>query len=694
MIKACFIIKYPPIQGGVSMMSYWLARGLAERGHEIHVVTNAMEVEDEYRIYMDEDDRASYEPRRESGGFVQVHHTQTSSRGLTHIPQSNAFVAKLSSVATQVVRQYRCDVVFAFYLQPYGLAAHLVSHWTGVPYMVKHAGSDLGRLMKQPTLTTAYREVVKAADTVWTSPAMKNTFLALGGSEEHLWFGRTPQVPSVFNPTAPVLDLNALLQKLAQVDVDHVRNVLINRNPIDSSKPTIGIYGKVGEVKGSFDLLRALALLKGQGLDFNLVALTQGTALPAFKQAIHELDLQERSWTLPFLPHWRVPGFIRACTAVCFLEREFPIAFHTPTIPREVMASGTCLVLSREIADKQHRLKSGLIDGENFLLVENPREHADLARQLQVVIEDPARAARIGLNGAKVYFELGSPPAGENAKTAIELFEEQLMRLRDKGPGQLRHAVASNDTLRKGRLRARLPWTSGLLADSWHDLVSRYCDAHAGVSGNQFDDAVRLCEFLEANVADRNDGRPLVDDALRYEKHHNLLYVEQDGRPQNGSAGMQAEPAVNGRRAARSRRPSVGKRALLALQSRAADEVLALRPVKVPGVRVEMFARDFEDLANRLANGDVPRETSDAQTIVLFKKELNFVPLELKINEATRVFLDLCDGQRTVKATIAELGEFYRRSATPIDEGELTHEVMQLLRELTGKEIVRLLAER
>src|SRR5438093_12890963 len=120
------------------MMPSWLSRGVSELGQQIHVVTNAMEVEDEYRIYMDEDDRASYEPPGQSGGFVQVHHAQTSPFGLTHIPQSNPFVAKLSSVATQVVRRHDCDVLFAFYLQPYGLAAHLVSHWTGVPYMVKH----------------------------------------------------------------------------------------------------------------------------------------------------------------------------------------------------------------------------------------------------------------------------------------------------------------------------------------------------------------------------------------------------------------------------------------------------------------------------------------------------------------------------------------------------------------------------
>ena len=41
--------KYPPIEGGVSARVYWLAKALGERGHEVHIVTNAQEVESEYK---------------------------------------------------------------------------------------------------------------------------------------------------------------------------------------------------------------------------------------------------------------------------------------------------------------------------------------------------------------------------------------------------------------------------------------------------------------------------------------------------------------------------------------------------------------------------------------------------------------------------------------------------------------------
>ena len=77
-MRVCAIVKYPPIQGGVSAQSYWLCRALAEAGHEVHVVTNAEEVEQDYRLVLGESDRAWLEPSfdAERGGRVRVHRTE------------------------------------------------------------------------------------------------------------------------------------------------------------------------------------------------------------------------------------------------------------------------------------------------------------------------------------------------------------------------------------------------------------------------------------------------------------------------------------------------------------------------------------------------------------------------------------------------------------------------------------------
>src|ERR1700730_13646900 len=48
-LTICLIGKYFPIQGGVSKDNQWLAYALASAGFHIHVVTNADEVESQYR---------------------------------------------------------------------------------------------------------------------------------------------------------------------------------------------------------------------------------------------------------------------------------------------------------------------------------------------------------------------------------------------------------------------------------------------------------------------------------------------------------------------------------------------------------------------------------------------------------------------------------------------------------------------
>ena len=72
-LKLCIIGKYPPIQGGVSRQMYWLARCFAELGHQIHFVTNADEVELEYRIYIPVEECSKLECSFENGGFVKLY---------------------------------------------------------------------------------------------------------------------------------------------------------------------------------------------------------------------------------------------------------------------------------------------------------------------------------------------------------------------------------------------------------------------------------------------------------------------------------------------------------------------------------------------------------------------------------------------------------------------------------------------
>jgi hypothetical protein len=90
--------KFPPIQGGVSMRTFWTAHGLAALGHEVHVVTNAKEAVAPYRMHMRAQDwelcTAAYDT-----GSVSVYWTDPVDRSQSYIPMASPYVSKLAGLA-------------------------------------------------------------------------------------------------------------------------------------------------------------------------------------------------------------------------------------------------------------------------------------------------------------------------------------------------------------------------------------------------------------------------------------------------------------------------------------------------------------------------------------------------------------------------------------------------------------------
>jgi glycosyltransferase involved in cell wall biosynthesis len=406
--------KYPPIEGGVSATNYQYARMLAQTGHEVHVVTNAAEVERKFRLFFDDGDAAMLAGKFPSGGSVTVHAPGPDSNPV-YIPWANPYVTKLAGLAKQVIAAHGCELVFAYYLEPYGMAAHLASHWTGVPYAITHAGSDVGHLMKIEELQASYAEILRRADVVIPSGATtREAFRALGVPERRFVSWPPRSIPTdLFHPDIPPLAVDDLLRRSRgwrdeELLSDRAKSLLAGmaQRRFDPAVPTIGIYGKVGKAKGSFDLIRALGALKRRHA-FQLLALSGGhpERFERFLTGLERAGIVERTWVLPFVPLWRVGSFIRACSAVCFLERDFNIKSHNPRVAREVLACGTALVLSGEIARKQP-FRHRLVDGENFLLVPDPAAPGDLYRALEAVVTDPDRARRIGAQGFRLSREV------------------------------------------------------------------------------------------------------------------------------------------------------------------------------------------------------------------------------------------------------------------------------------------------
>lgn len=652
-MKICILGKYPPIEGGVSASTYWLAYGLAERGHEVSVVTNAGEVEEAYRMHLPPGDEALHAPAfPASGGSVTVFATECDGPRMGHIPAHNPFATKLAGLATQTIRSRGCEAIFAYYFEPYAIAAYLASAWTGVPWVVRNAGSDLDRLMAIPELGTAYKEVLRAADGVLTrSLPLASRYRGMGVRSERLFRTEGYAPPAAFfHPGAKPLEVDELPKILAPKSPGG------GRTAFDPALPTIGIYGKIGVAKGSFDLLHALSILRQEGLRFQFLAMTQGQGFPRFAGAIRDLGLDDRTWVLPFLPNWRVPSFIRACTAVCFLERDFPIKIHSPVVASEIFATGGCLVVSGEIARKQAR--NDIVDGETVLLVDDPKDHGELAGKLRRVIEDPEEADRIGRRGAALAGDRGA------FGRFVESYEQILVRVTG-GESEARlfadtpdrhDAPDGSDTSGANipELILRMPWLAAVLPTEASRLVEAFCETtDAADTGDPVGSGLAFCEFLRDQLqTDHIPGdKDLVEACLRFQ-------VQRWRAQRDDDEGRRQMPFAAADR----------------LCGAAVSEAGSLRPLRSSHAEVVELDYDVLPLFTAARTPAGPATAPDRspgnghhverrETIVCFLRAANLRRTEVKLTPLVRDLLGLCDGSRSTDQVLETLAE--RRRLPP-----------------------------
>jgi glycosyltransferase involved in cell wall biosynthesis len=326
--------------------------------------------------------------------------------------------------------RHRCEAVFGWYLEPYGFVAALVGNITGVPVFIRHAGSDLARLSANRDLHEAYR---------WALGSATGLIVTNEGEFERKYGGmprrrlrlRRPRLPEEFSAGHDLLQIAEIVpqaedwfNRLGLADEVILSVHRLNRKPFVEGTFTIGTYGKVGETKGSYDLIEALASLADRGATFNFLTVASGTRseLNRYYAAIlRNPRLTERSWILPPLVPWRIPSFLRRCQAVCFLERDFPIQFHGPLIPREVLSSGACLVCSREVADKRE-YRRAFVDRRNAVIIEDPRDRAVLSSRLLELITNADLAWSLGRQGELLsrFWEEELPCLEDSAQHLIE----------------------------------------------------------------------------------------------------------------------------------------------------------------------------------------------------------------------------------------------------------------------------------
>lgn len=346
--------KVNPIQGGTSVQTRWIAHALASKGYSVHLITNASSVEDRFRCAMSDEDHERMRREPFLGSDITIHETSTADRTGFHIPFAQPHLTKLIGLASTVAQDVRPKAIFGIYMEPYGLAAMTVARDLDIPLLLQHAGSDVDRLPRDPNIDSAHRIAIRQAAGFKCSSSTAYRLVARGLDPAAVSRG----LPAVPNPNflaeGPALDLSEAITRSTDdgLPPPHVGEF----NP---NIPTVGVYGKPGDKKGSFALLRSLDAVATAGVAFNFVAVW-GTAdaspmTELLDQVRSSVALARRTTILPFIAHTRVPEFLRLCKVVAFLEHDFSVKIHRPQIPKEVVACGRSLVLSKDVLSYQPR---------------------------------------------------------------------------------------------------------------------------------------------------------------------------------------------------------------------------------------------------------------------------------------------------------------------------------------------------
>lgn len=378
-MKICLVGKYPPIEGGVSAQAYWLARALGQRGHKVHIVTNAREAEEQYREQIDDSDGQFYAPKN-----VYVHSTDpSSSADPMHIPTSKAYAEKLANLALEIIEKHSVDVIDSWYLLPYGISAFLAKLITGKPQILRHAGSDIGRLFSSASYQTLFGSIFEQVAKIVTYSDSKDFFIKLGIPDSKLVIAPKVNVdPSAFNPDVKPLNLSQYSIKLSD------------------RRPIITYIGKIPflwESKGIGELIEAASKIQE---DFVLLFCANGTGKEKFLEFVRKRNMEDWIVFIDFLPPWRIPALIKASTCVVVPERDFPVPNHLPNLPLEVMAVGKCLTLSTELHQKEPYNK--LIHSESAFIID-PRNIKEFGTTLEQIIKNPDQCEQIGSQAHSLF---------------------------------------------------------------------------------------------------------------------------------------------------------------------------------------------------------------------------------------------------------------------------------------------------
>lgn len=330
--------KYPPLEGGIAAKTYWMARGLAARGHEVHIITHGLDAGREYRI-QGNNEHPEVVPN------LLVHRPEEEIPW--HIPEDDEQVLALLDLTLRVIQEHKVQIVDTGYLVPYGIIGHLAKCITGVCHVLRHGGTDIEKFLKQKILGAVLHEAVTCADVVVTE-------------ERHR---------AILEP----LNKSLAFQPPYVVDTE-----AFSPSKVPGLRQRLAIIGKI-DYHWQYKSLHQIAEIMRRLVEqFECEVIGQGKGMSDFQNTLGQEVVSNFKWH-SFVPPWEMPHLLNQIDAIFIFESGLPHPVVS-NLALEAMCSGVGIITDR--ADFTKTYQDFVTINEDQILVIQPSEPAMAAEDI------------------------------------------------------------------------------------------------------------------------------------------------------------------------------------------------------------------------------------------------------------------------------------------------------------------------
>jgi len=328
--KIALLGKYYPLEGGNASRTYWLARGLAKKGHEVHIIADRPDAEREYACQGDS------KPIEKLSNLI-VH--RPSYDIPWHIPESDDQSPALLDLTLDVIRKHKIEILDTSYLAPYGMVGHIASRITGVKHVVRHGVSDVEDFLKKGIFNSLLHGAVRSADAVITDETYADIFKPLNNNT----FVQQPYVVDAGSFAVP---------------------------PAKGERKHLAVIGKINYYWDRRPLRQISDHMHNLVENYDCTCVCQGIGLQEIQKSLGKNTISAYAWP-GFMAPWQMPQFLSKVDALFVLKKPAP---HSPVsnLAMEALCAGVGVITDDADFNKHYE---GIISiNENQVLLIDPSE--------------------------------------------------------------------------------------------------------------------------------------------------------------------------------------------------------------------------------------------------------------------------------------------------------------------------------